>query len=381
MKPTSSALAIFTLWTLSACAWLLALAYFATSHGHLDFNGHAVGRDFVIPWTAGHLVNEGRAADVFNPKAFLASARALFDARLPFHFWSYPPTALFVAAPLGLLGYGPAYVAWNVVGLGLLFLAARQWLRDAPRVWLWLLMASPAVATNVILGQNGFLTAGLMIAGMCAFASSETRAGVWFGLLSFKPQLGLLVPIAALAARKWWLIVSAVMVAAALAALSLLAFGFASWRAFVALTLPEQTLMMTHGSGPFEWMSPSTFMAAHIFRLPEPTLLLLQAPFSLLAAWCVWRAFRQATAQPELQAAVLFSATFVASPQSFNYDLVPLSAAVVVLLLRSTAILDTIVGAVAWASPLLMIPLNAAHLPLMPLVYTALLLRLTQRVQ
>src|ERR1700749_2209033 len=73
----SSLLAFFKgrlwLWELSALAWLLLLPYIMTAHGHLDWSGHALGRDFVNYWTAGQLVREGHALAVFTPETFLAA--------------------------------------------------------------------------------------------------------------------------------------------------------------------------------------------------------------------------------------------------------------------------------------------------------------------
>ena len=58
-------------------------------------------------------------------------------------------------------------------------------------------------------------------------------AGVCLGLLTYKPQFGLLFPLVLIADRRWLTIIVAAAVAVGLAALSWLAFGSASWRPFV----------------------------------------------------------------------------------------------------------------------------------------------------
>jgi hypothetical protein len=116
------------LWIGTVMGWALLVAYGLTIRGHLDFAYHAVGRDFINIWIAGRLVVEGRALETFDPRQFLAAAHALYDPALPFHFWSYPPTALCFAAPLGALGYFMALAVWSVVGLVVLGLAARRFL-------------------------------------------------------------------------------------------------------------------------------------------------------------------------------------------------------------------------------------------------------------
>jgi hypothetical protein len=369
----SLGLTTFSLVVLSVVAWALAGLYFSTGHGHLDFGRHAVGRDFVIFWTGGHLVAAGTPLAVFDPATFLAAARAMFDPSLPFHFWSYPPTALLVVTPLGWLDYFPAYYAWNVVGLALLGLATFAFCRE--RRDAWLVMTSPAVAVNLVMGQNGFLTAALLFAGLSAWKQRPGLAGFWFGLLTFKPQLGLLIPVSALSVRKWWLIAAAVFTAAAFAALSAGVFGVAAWRDFVQLTLPEQSRMMLHGVGPFQLMSPSALMSGRVLHLAPQMAIMLQAPFTLLGAWLSWRAYGRAV-DPRLSASLLLVATFVASPQVFNYDLIPLSAASLVLARGADDRLDQILAALLWAGPLVVMLLNVMHVPAMPLILAAAGLRL-----
>src|SRR5215469_13927916 len=90
----------------------------------------------------------------------------------------------------------------------------------------------PAALWNVTAGQNGFLTAAL-IGGTLGFLERQPAlAGICLGLLTYKPQFGLLFPIILLADRRWRTIAVAAAVACALVALSLIAFGTESWIAF-----------------------------------------------------------------------------------------------------------------------------------------------------
>lgn len=357
----------------AAAAWALAGLYFATAHGHLDAGGHAVGRDFVILWTAGQMIAQGRAADVFDPSTFLTAARALFDAALPFHFWSYPPTALFLAAPFGGVGYFTAYGLWCGAGLLVLGIAAALFLRGPRDVAL--LMASPAVATNLVLGHNGFLTAALLLAGLALTARRPAVAGALIGLLSFKPQLGLLLPVAALAQRRWRLIAAAAATVVLLAALSVAAFGLGAWRAFIELGLPTQTRMMSEGSGPFQWMMPSVFMSGRLLGLSGAQAMAAQVPFTLGSAWLVWRVHRQG-GRPAILGALLITATFLATPQAFNYDMIPVAAATLILARQADTAFDRLLCAVVWLTPILVMVFNATGAPITPLILALLAWRL-----
>lgn len=368
----------FDLWLLCALAWGFALAYFVSAEGRLDANGHAVGRDFVNVWTAGQLIAQDRTLDIFDPARFLAAERELFHPDLPFHFWSYPPTALATAAPLGGLGYFQAYALWCAAGLGLVAVAGAAFLRD--RAETLLLLASPAAATNLVLGQNGYLTAALLLGYAALVAKRPLAAGGLAGLLTFKPQLGLLIPVAALAQKRWRVFAAAIVTASLLAAATTAAFGLESWHAFMDRTLPMQMQMMAAGTGAFQLMAPSAFMGGRILGLDSGWAVALQIPFTLAGAWLAWRAARRGS-DPVLAGAVLLAATFAATPQAFNYDLIPAAAAALVLARRSETALDRWICLAAWLLPLVVLALNRLHVPLGPVILLLLAWRLDVQAQ
>jgi len=356
---------IFALGVIAAVAWGLTLLYFASGHGRSDFLGYSKGQDFINVWTAGHMVLEGRAEQVFDPKSFLAAMRALLDPSLPPHFWSYPPTALFTAVPLGLTSYGAGFVLWSAAGV--LALAWAAWRLFPGRLERWMLLASPAMAINLLMGQNGCLTAALWLGGAALLPRRPATAGALFGLLTFKPQLGVLIPVFLLAGRRYRAILAACLSAAVLAAASVAAFGPGSWRAFVDLTLPTQFSSMAAWQGLYQWFVPSTFMAARLLGASSPLAFAAQAPFAVLGAVLVWRACR-GQGDPLTRAALLFVATFVATPQSSAYDMIPVAAAALVLARRGRGLGDGILAAMLWAAPWTVLAFNALHTPLIPLV-------------
>ena len=160
-------------------------------------------------------------------------------------------------------------------------------------------------------------------------------------------------------------------------ALSALAFGIDAWKGFFGPTLTTQGLMLRQGHGPFMWMMPSAYMSARTFHWPMVQALEAQAPFTLLAAaltaWAWWRRDKPL----ELRAAILMMATFVASPQAFNYDLIPAGVAALVLLRRDRLVFIGLPLAVlVWAAPVAMMALEWVHAPVTPLVLAAALVRL-----
>jgi hypothetical protein len=374
------------LWELSLLAWGILATYYLSGHDHLDWQHHALGRDFVNVFTAGHLIAEGRVTDIFRPPVFLAAAHRLFDPRLPMHFWSYPPPGLLLAAPLGLLPYFPGLWAWTLAGLAALWPAVRAFFRQAgaatPVAGCALLtMLSPAVSTNIGLGQNGAFTAALLLGGLSQLERRPWLAGALLGLLVFKPQIALLLPVMVVAGGRWRTMLAAGMSAGALILVSTALYGIDSWRVFVSDTLPMQGAMLSHGRGPFQWMMPSAFMAGRILGLSYGAALAAQAPFTLLGGWMVWRAWRSPGAEPIVRAAILGLATFVASPQAFNYDLIPALAAVALLWRMEGgwagwSAAGRGLALASWTLPLTMIALQAAKAPVTPLILTLTALRL-----
>ena len=67
--------------------------------------------------------------------------------------------------------------------------------------WLLLALAFPAVLINIGHGQNGFLTAALLGGALVVLDRRPLVAGILIGLLVYKPQFGLMIPLALLAER------------------------------------------------------------------------------------------------------------------------------------------------------------------------------------
>ena len=93
------------------------------------------------------------------------------------------------------------------------------------RAGVFLALGFPAALWNVTAGQNGFLTATLIGGTLGLLERHPALAGVCLGLLSYKPQFGLLFPIVLIADRRWLTLAVAALVAVGLAALAWLAFG------------------------------------------------------------------------------------------------------------------------------------------------------------
>ena len=244
--------------------------------------------DFTNLWAGSRMALDGHVDALFNVDAYRAAQRACSPRNLPNHEWSYPPSIILFGAPLALLPILPAYLVWTFGTIALLHLAIRP-LR-LPTVLHLATLASPAVFINALFGQNGALTAALLLGGLLAAPKRPILAGILFGLLTVKPHLGILIPFCLLASRNWRAIGSAVATSALLIAATGMAFGFDVWALFLSETRPLMTAIM-EAPYPQDYQSNAitVFLVARSVGAALGTAYLIQAIAAVAAmAAVVW---------------------------------------------------------------------------------------------
>src|ERR1041384_5935396 len=225
------------LWALAILTASLAGLIFlvVTSDGLNDYQNRPLGTDFSDIYAGGTYVLDGHAALAFDPPSQHEREKAIFGPNTPFYGWCYPPFLLFVGAVVALVPYAMALLVWQLstllLYLGMLALVIRMaagssapdMLRD--RLWLLLALAFPAVFVNLGHGHNGFLTAALLGTALVVLNARPILAGILFGLLSYKPQFGVMIPLVLVATARWRTFASAAGTVALLALVSTLVFG------------------------------------------------------------------------------------------------------------------------------------------------------------
>jgi arabinofuranan 3-O-arabinosyltransferase len=314
----------------------LALGYLivlggAYLQGHFltDPQGRPIANDFVNVWAAGRLARDGAAPAAYDWTLHRAAeVRAVgydFDG---YYGWHYPPPAFFFAAALATLPYLVAAVVWLLATLAAYATAIAGILR--PRTGVLFALGFPAAIWNVTAGQNGFLTAALIGGTLGLLERHPALAGICLGLLTYKPQFGLLFPIVLIADRRWLTIAVAALTAIALAALSWLAFGSASWAAFAHWAPLSSHALIDQGA--LDWYRlQSVFALVRAHGGSETLAWTVQGVLTLLlAVGLVW--LWKSRAAFELKAAALAAGALLATPYLFMYDLVVLAVAVAFLL-------------------------------------------------
>lgn len=330
--------------------------------------------DFFVFYSSARFVWEGGGAAALYDLAALKQFQIGLGAEAGgWHPFNYPPTYIFAILPFGLLTYSSALLAWLAGSLLLFVLAAR--LAGLRAVEGAALIVAPAAAINIAAGQNGFLTSALLIAGLYLLERRPVVAGCLFGLLTFKPQLGLLIPVALLARRRWRVILAAMLSAGLLVGASLAAFGPSSWTAYAGFMEAFRSLTEAQADNAFVAYSATVLMGARIAGLPAAAAYLLQAVVSVAVAVTLYRLCRT-TRDRTLQHAALLTGTMLVTPFGFIYDLPFLSLAIVLLAgrgLRDGFLpYERVVLAAGWLMPFVGNYLNDAGLPVMPVIGAAL---------
>jgi hypothetical protein len=312
---------------------LLLAAAFAV-YGAIDFAMYLAAAptraeppfgDFYAFWSFARFVAERTPAAIYDARTLQAFQQALDPRFHAFYPCPYPPIFLLLLRPLAALPYTGAYIAWIAVTFAFFLAAAAA--GPLPRgARLALAAAAPSSVLGLISGQTGFLTAGLLAGGMALVPASPLLGGAVLGVLAFKPQFFLLVPVALLAARQWRALLAMAAIAVLLAVLSAAAFGVEMWRAWWAAIPGYLALVQTNSPHLVHFM-PTLAATMRVLGAPDALARPLQTVLGLLMVALVgWRFRRGATAAA---AGVLGVATFLATPYAFIYDLPVVTLAVV----------------------------------------------------
>jgi arabinofuranan 3-O-arabinosyltransferase len=281
-----------------------------------------VPTDFVGVWSAGKLVLGGHPAAAYDwPAHKLVEESAVGHPFEGYYGWHYPPTFLFVAIVLALLPYTTAYMIWTLGTFPAYLAAIRAIIGD--RIGYLLAAAFPAVLANAVVGQNGFITAALVGGTLLLMERRPVLAGLLLGLLTYKPHLGLLFPVALIAGGHWRVFVIAAVVAMLMAAASWLAFGSECWQAFFGNIGHTEQVFLSQGQA--DWSKLQTaFGLTRTLGGSETLAWTAQAAVALVTAGAVALLWRS-DAAPEVKAAALGCGVALATPYLYAYDLVVLA--------------------------------------------------------
>ena len=312
-----------------AVAYVLALIWrFIHSQWIFLSDGRLRCTDFGWMWLSCKFAASGQSAQIFDYSAFSAAQIALFgrDGCAFFTPFVYPPTYLFFTYPLGWMPYLVAFGVWVLATLCLYELAV---FAIIPRRTAVIAAIAPyAVAVNVDFAHNGFISAALIGFSLVFIERRPWLSGICLGLLTYKPHIGVLFPLALLASRNWRALASAAIASLMLGIGAAFAFGSEGWASFLHTLLDRQSTLSPDAAVPLALHS--VFGLLRWLELSGQVSWgghLIVAAIVALTVWVVW-----AKRIPfSIKAAVLCIGSAMVPPYILFYDLCILTIAVAFL--------------------------------------------------
>lgn len=301
--------------------WLVTALFTGSFLWELD--GRLTSTDFLNVYAAGKFVLSGAPASAYD----WPTHREMEIAVLGYDFkgyygWHYPPFYLFVAAALAMLPYAVAHAGWSAVSFPPFLAAVRA--STGSRAGYLLALGAPALVANVLVGQNGFLTAALIGFTLALLEKRPVLAGICLGILTYKPHFGILFPIALAAGGHWRAFVTAGITALFLMLVSIAAFGIEPWFAFLRwLPVTSQTFL-SEGQAEIEKMQ-SVFALLRTLGSPEWLAWSGQGVLSAAIAFAIWQIWKSPARPFELKAAALGVGVLLATPYIYLYDMVTIT--------------------------------------------------------
>lgn len=345
---------------------------------------NTLGQDWMVFDTAAHayfrhdfalLLDGPRFTDVLN-----ATHTPWLRDKIEFHPWVYPPYTLLLAIPFAVLPWWLNYVSFQLLSFAGLMLALLPWRAGGRTAWLLPagVILCPATAFTIGAGQNSFFSASLVTAGIFFVYRRPRLAGFLLGLLAFKPQLAVLVPVALAAAGAWVAFAAAAVTVFALLVFSLMVPGVELWQGWLHLFLSGDPAFHT-------WVNAgriygqSVFTCLRMLGLPDGAANVGQLLAVVFAAVCVWLAFRRRL-PPAEQLAVLLCGMILAAAHVGNYDAIMLGIAAMLVLQQGLSRPfrpgEALLAMLVWLSTAVNPPFIFKFSVITPLLVAALMIRL-----
>ena len=363
--------------------WAVAIIDAATPTWQLR-TGQIKGTDFVHFYTLARIGLQdkpGAFADLEAQRVLQLAVRP--ESRNDWYPPAYGPQVAVLLAPLGLLSYGAALVAWLAITTVVYVAAVRSVSTRCPHLASYkslLVLGAAAFPPFWDLILHGQLSAIALLAVVTAWsalrAGHAVLAGAALGILGYK--LSLLLPVLAilLLTGSWTMLSAAVAVTIGQVGIGAWVSGPGSLQAYVQMLGNSPRLLSTLAAKPYQMHSWRAFwLLLWPAQLPSLVLYVVSGGATALFAASVWRRYKD----PSLRMSALVIAMVLCSPHLYVYDLVILAPVWMWLTDRYLA-MPTLPGIVGWtlyagyAAPLLgPIVGTLAHLQVSVICFAALL--------
>lgn len=292
----------------------------------LAITHEALWPDFFGLWSFGRFVLTHPPAAIYDDQAVFAFQTGFGMPAASGYPFPYPPWILLVLAPFGALPYAVARVAWLVLTFGAYAAALATWRWE--RRLLALLVLAPTSAICFLVGQNGFLSAALMLAGIRMLATRPLVAGALLAAVAYKPNLAILIPFALLFGLHWRAVAGAALAVLVLTVTTALAFGADIWIAWFGY-MRDRAVALSAGRDALLDMMPTVTSGVLLLGGGMFIAHVAQAAAAAGGVLAIWRVRGRSDVAAR---AVLPLATVLATPYLFHYDLPMVTGAVLAVI-------------------------------------------------
>lgn len=305
--------------------------------------------DFDTMWKGGLLIRAGQMRTLYDRPLFDVWLQHRFGGQLADESWLYTPPMGLLAALVSLTPMALSFWLWTCGTV----LAAAFLLRRAGLGW-WVIFAGllgPAEVYNLLLGQNGALTGGLLVGSLLMMNARPRLAGVLAGCLCVKPQIAVLLPAVLLWPRHARALLACGLTVALLALAATWLQGGRAWPLFFTLAQPNAGRLLAIPFGhSFQMAGVTVFLMARSLGLGLHAAWIVQAACSACAGGAVWALWGRRYVDNVARMAMTVCLSVLAMPYGFSYDLVAFSIAMAALVPRA-APASVPVLAVLWFWP------------------------------
>ena len=304
----------------------LLFVWFTGPTALLDRLGRPIGTDFSAFWTSGRMLLEGDTHGMFDPATHFAFQYKTFkDPYVDHYGWHYPPFFLAVAALVATLPYVPALLAWQTVTFAM-FAATIRAIAPRHRLVFLATLGFPAVIVTLGHGHNAFLTSALLGTGLVMLDKRPLVAGLCLGLLAYKPQFVIVLPLVLVLGGYWRAALAAAATVVAMIILSTLLLGSEVWSAFAKGAVFTREVILEQGTTGWQKIQ-SVFSAVRSLGAPVPFAYAAQAIATLIVLAAL-TAMNLVCADKRLIAAAIAITTLLATPYCLDYDMTILGVAI-----------------------------------------------------
>jgi alpha-1,2-mannosyltransferase len=146
-------------------------------------------------------------------------------------------------------------------------------------------------------------------------------AGVFIGLVAFKPQLGPLLVLVLVMHKQWRAMFAAISTTVAVAGFSVYLWGLAPWHYYLTNTLSAQASFLHTAEGYWAAQMTTPFAITRYLGMPYPVSMAFQILVSISVLFASLAVLRRKECPWSLQVAVITFGSTLLTPYLLVYDL------------------------------------------------------------